>query len=109
MKTELAFNVMEKILPYVEEIMNDDAVKITSEDFAKDGAKVGDVMSKLLPLFITKHRDAMFSITGALNGITADEVKEQDFAETVKSLYESKFIDEMFGFFIWCLRLTRKV
>lgn len=107
MKTNIAFDVMEKILPDVAELMNDDDVKLDSEDFRKDGAKVGDMMTKLMPVFISRHRSAFFNIIAAISGKTAEEVAEQDFAETLKAFTEG-FTDDMFVFFVLCLRLARR-
>lgn len=103
MKTDFAFDVMEKILPDVAELMNDDEVKLPKEE----GAKVGDMMTKMLPVFITKHRTALYNIVGAISGKTSEDVAAQDWSETLK-IFMDGFTEGMFVFFICCLRLARR-
>lgn len=108
MPTEMAFDAMEKILPHLAEVINDADVKAFT-DLAKDpqGMKTpaGDVMEKMLPLFVTKHREAMFNIIAVFKGVTVEEVRAMPFIDTLQLMKEN-FIGDMLVFFIFCLRMV---
>lgn len=106
MKTEMAFDIMAKILPDVVEIVNDpemEAARVKLKQ--KDGASIKALMPEVLPLFITKHRAAVVNILAAAAGKTAEEINEQPFEQTAV-LTTSTFVEEIMFFFAFCLRMA---
>lgn len=106
MKTEMAFDIMEKILPDVVEIVNDpelEAVRVKLDP--KNSANIKALMPEVVPLFIKKHRTAMVNILAAAAGKTAEEINEQPFEKTAV-LTTATFIEEIMLFFAFCLRMA---
>ena len=108
MNTEKGFDLMADVLPYIAEILNDPDCDDAVADLREKGpnAESGDLISKLLPIFITKHRSALYSIAAAFAGKTVEAVREQPLAVTVADL-NGGCTGEMMAFFVWCLRMSR--
>lgn len=108
MKTSIAFEHMAHALPYVSELLNDEALvkaRIAMKTRA-DGEPInGTLLAELLPTFLLKKPEAVYGLLGALNGKTADEIAQQDFDKTVK-LLESPMLDELMRFFIFAVRMA---
>ncbi len=106
--TEKGFELMAEILPYMAEILNDpdgDAAVKPLREKGKD-ADSGDVMSSLMPIFLTKHREATFHIAAAFCGKSYEEVLAQPLHDTVEALrggVTADFID----FFVYCMHVSR--
>lgn len=107
MRTDLAFDVMAKILPDVVEILSDPATK---NAFDGDDVTVISGMGALMPALVVNHREAMLRIIGAISGKDADTVAAQDWAtETLTQWLDAKkFIDELLVFSLPWVRLARK-
>lgn len=106
--TEKGFDLMAEILPYMAEILNDpdgdEAVKPLREK--GKNAESGDVAAKLMPIFLTKHREATMHIAAAYSGKSYEEVCTQPLTATVAALRNgvtSEFID----FFVFCMHTSR--
>lgn len=108
MQTDVAFDMMEKLLPHLSAVINDADVGETMKEIRKKqgGQQSGDMMAALLPLFIGKHREAMFNIVAVLEGKTVDEVRCQEFSQTIAAMRRN-FVDDMLVFFHYCLRMAR--
>lgn len=111
MKATLAFDTMERILPFVAAIVNDaetqDVVSFVRK--AEKNSPVGESMAKVLPLFVGPHREDMFGIVAGLKGITVEDAKELDLSEIIKVFNDSNTLYDMLSFFTCCLRLVRVV
>lgn len=107
MKTEQAFDLMEKLLPHVAAVMNDAETHATVEDLRADkNIKGGDAMARLLPLMLGKHRQEMYEIAAIVMGKTAEEVVSMPIDKTLKALNEG-FTDHMLLLFGACMRIVR--
>lgn len=108
MTTEMAFDAMEQLLPHLAEVINDVEVKQLA-DFARTeegkSSPASDLMADMLPLFITKHRDAMMHIVAVFKGVTVEEARAMPFKETLEAL-RSNFMGDMLLFFMLCLRMA---
>ena len=105
MKTEIAFDMMSKILPDVVEIINDP--KLTN---AKAAAKAANktfkqAMPELLPLFLEDHREAVLRIFAAVQEKSVEDVKAQPFKETTIAAVAG-VMEEVMLFFGFCLRMA---
>ena len=110
MQTDVAFEKMEKLLPYVSAVINDAELSALMQEIRrKQGSqKAGNAMDSLLPIFIAKHRDEMWNIVAILSDKSVEEVKEQEFGVTLDVMRKC-FLDEMLVFFHYCLRMARSV
>lgn len=109
MQTEKALDVMMGILPDVAAIMNDtEAEDIIAKVKAKDQElEAGDAMQQLVPLFARKYRAELYRIVAAMQGVTVEEVKNQNITQTVMSL--SSGLRVYSGFFACCLHMARNM
>lgn len=108
MKADVAFETMEKILPHVSAIFNDDDASNAVKMLRKDGKNmlVGDMMKELLPLFIGPHKEDMFAIVAGLKGCTVEEAKALDLKE-INTVMRENFVGDMVLFFGNCLTMAR--
>lgn len=108
MTTEMAFDAMEQLLPHLAEVINDVEVKRLT-DFAKTeegkNSPASDLMAAMLPLFITKHREAMMHIVAVFKGVSVDEARAMPFKDTLDVLRDN-FMGDMLLFFMLCLRMA---
>nr|MBR4281676.1 hypothetical protein [Clostridia bacterium] len=108
MPADIAFDKMEKLLPYLSEVLNDADVKAFRDAAGTTetaNMPAGDAMQQLLPLFVTKHREAMFNIIAVFKGVTVDEAREMPLSDVLKVMKEN-FVGDMLVFFIFCLRMV---
>lgn len=108
MKTSIAFEHMTRALPYVAELLNDDAViaaKVAMKTRTEGEAVNGKLLSDLMPTFLMKKPDAVYGLLGAISGKTPEEIAEQDFSKTIK-LLESPMLDDLMRFFIYAVRMA---
>ena len=107
MNTATGFELMEKILPDVAEIMGDEDVKRLKEQIQADAEHGGakNVFMPTMQLFLGKHREAMFRIAAALCGKTVEETMAQPMEETMEAL-QTRFSEDMIRFFALCLRMV---
>lgn len=103
MNTVESFDMMEKLLPDIVELLADPAIAEFKETARNERVKSSEVIAGLLPVFITKHRNATLRIIAEVSGKTVDEVKKQPLADTIEDF---KFSDEVYSFFGSCLRLV---
>lgn len=107
MNTRMQFEIMEKALPYAAELMDFKELRDAKASIKNaDSMSNGELMQTLMPIFLTKKPDAVFGMLGALEGKTAEEIAEQDFAETRK-LLKSPIINDLFDFFTFSVRMAR--
>lgn len=108
MRVDVGFDMMERTLPYLAELLDDADFKTAVEGMRKGFATrpVGSLMVSMLPYFIREHRDAVIGLIAALKGCTIDEAKDMELHEAVDVL-QDLFVEDMCRFFLCCLRMTR--
>lgn len=110
MDTDKALDVMMEILPDVAIIMNDkDAEDVLKQVKGKDAGNMdaGDAFNALIPLFAKKYKPQFLRIVAACQGCSADDVKKQNFTQTVSVFAAS--LRAMNGFFTCCLHMVRNM
>lgn len=108
MTTEMAFDTMEKLLPHLAEVLGDVEIRQMVEMAKADGGKTTpakELLTAMLPLFVTRHRDNMLNIVAAMKGVTVEEAQAMPFADTLATL-RGNFVEEMLLFFMLCLRMV---
>lgn len=108
MKTSVAFENMSRALPYVAELLNDEAVidaKRIMKTRADGEAMNSSLLTSLMPTFLTRNPHAVYGLLGAISGKTPQEVADQDWDDTVK-LLESPILDDLMRFFIFAVRMA---
>lgn len=106
MNTELGFDLMEKLLPDVAAILNDEKVKKIKAEMRSDGSiAIGEGMNAVLPLFLGKYRENLIRMAAAISGKSEKEIMEQPMGETL-AVFQAGVTDEMLSFFASCLRMV---
>lgn len=107
MRADMAFETMERLLPHLSAIINDeDGAALMRTIREKGNSPAGNVMQELLPLFLGPHKEDMFCIVAVLKGCTVEEVKALDLKE-VNAILRENFVGDMVSFFGNCLKLAR--
>lgn len=107
MQADIAFDKIEKMLPYLSEILTDADGKALMDSIRKDkDQSAGQVMGAILPLFVTTHREAVFGIVAALKDITTEEAKQLDLKELSAAMRDN-FVGDVLLFFGSCLTMAR--
>lgn len=108
MKTSVAFETMSRALPYVAELLNDEAVidaKRIMKTRAEGETMNSGLLTSLMPTFLTRNPRAVFGLLGAISGKTPEEIAEQDWKDTAK-LLETPLLDDLMRFFIFAVRMA---
>lgn len=110
MNTEIGFDMMDKLLPYVAAVLEDDKVgeykaALRQEKGDTGGIDVAAAMRSLLPLFLGPQRENMLHIAAIIAGKTVEEIKAQPLTDTVKLLHDG-IMGDMMVFFASCLRMA---
>lgn len=109
MNTKMQFEAMEKALPYAAELLDTEELLSFKEDMKQKGKlSGGEAMKALLNIMLVKKRDVVFGLLGAISGKSAEEIAEQDWAET-KKLMENPILNDVCDFFIFSVRMVRNV
>ena len=107
MRADVAFETMEKLLPYLSNVINDEeGAELMRSVREKGKIPAGNVMQELLPLFLGPHKEDMFGIVSALKGCTVEEAKALDFKE-INAIMRENFVGDMVLFFANCLTMAR--
>lgn len=107
MKADIAFETMERILPHLSAILNDEeASKIVKALRGDKNRLAGDTMQELLPLFLGPHKEDMLGIVAGIKGCTAEEAKAMELRE-INTLLRENFVGDMVLFFANCLTMAR--
>lgn len=107
MRADVAFETMEKVLPYLSAIINDEeGATLMRSIREKKNAPAGNVMQEMLPLFLGPHKDDMFGIVAALKDCTIEEAKAMEMKD-LNAVLRENFVGDMVLFFGNCLTLAR--
>lgn len=104
MPAEKAFEAMGRMIPHVSAILEDPEVIECKNLFKASGANGAMLMSRAMPLLLTKHPGHIFSVVAAATGKAEEEVKTMSLAE-LKAAFEEAWADVL-DFFPFCLRLV---
>ena len=107
MSTEQGFDVMEKLVPYVNEIVSDEEVGKIAAAY-RESRNAADSMGQLFPLMVQKHRDALYGMVAVTSGKTVEEVRKQPLSKT-KEGFDAALCDDVIDFFILFLRMAVRV
>ena len=109
MNTRMRFEAMERALPYAAELMDSVELKNFKEAVAEQKIETGgERMQELLNVLLVTKRETVFGLLGAVCGKTAEEIAEQDWAETSK-LMNDPILNDVCNFFIFSVRMARIV
>lgn len=111
MTTEMSFDVMQNILPYVVEINGDEEIQNAKKAYIGENGNNDPymLMNALLPLLLARHRKAVYILMGSVCGKTAEEVAAQDFKTTLADWKAAtEFVGEMAGFFVPAARMVAR-
>ena len=107
MPTDQGFDVMQRLTPYVNEIIGDEEVTKIAEEFREKKNALSS-MNRLFPLMLERHRDALYGMVAAVGGKTVEEVRSQPLGQT-KEGFQEAMSDDVFDFFILFLRMAVRV
>lgn len=109
MNTKMKFESMANALPFIGEIADCETIKTFRKQIKDEKSlRITDLMSEIMPIFLTEKRDAVFGLLAAISGKTVQEIADQDWEET-KKLMDSPILDDLFSFFIFSVRMARNV
>lgn len=101
--TDQAANVLLLVTPDIGAIMQDETLieKFTNQTTEPDKAtETGiKIFMDLLPILLTKYRQNIYNIIGALNEKTAEEVATQSLKETIAEITEIFNDEDLLSFF----------
>lgn len=107
MKTDLTFDVMEKMLPAVTAIITDDDIRAAMDELRAGKKQPVDTFGAIMARLLV-NREATMEIAAAIQGITTDEVAQQEFSATIKTLAKDAILENMLLFFVLWLRILRR-
>ena len=106
MNTETAYEMMQKVLPDVVEIVTDpDVEALRLKIDQKKGDSIKLLLPEAVPLLLTKHKTATLNILAAAAGKSVAEILAQPFSDTA-ILTTSTIMEEIMLFFAFCLRMA---
>lgn len=103
MNTEQAADALVRMAQPVANILDDKDIDPILQRFSKSKNKsmtkiVADFIPKIVPLALKTHRDDVFEIVGALEGVSADEVRKFPVLKTMAIIRDS-FDKDLIDFF----------
>lgn len=103
MSTEQAADALVRMAQPVANILDDKDVDPILQKFSKSKNKsmtkiAADLIPKIVPLALKAHRDDVFEIVGALECVTADEVRKFPVLKTMAIIRDS-FDKDLIDFF----------
>lgn len=110
MDTKTTFEVMEKALPLVLELIRDEEVVEFKERFKgenKEDVTIGEAMEKLMGIFLLKKRAVVVQLLSVVTGKSVEQIEEQDYSIT-KIDMKNTVIGDIFDFFGWSLHMAVK-
>ena len=115
MTTEKTFDSMILLLDHITPILEDADSRSLREllrpkdDGHKADFSTADLLARLFPLMIGKHRNEMYGILGILTGETAEAVKEMPFEKIKDVLKNDNLLKDFFDFFPFLLQMALRV
>ena len=108
--TDEALDVLCEITPYVSNIVSDETLMETlNKTVKKDGMTRAGVLvagaeklSRLVPIVMKEHRNDVYGILAAVNGLDTDEIAKQNIIKTSMQIRDVCADREMLDFFRSC-------
>lgn len=108
--TDEALDVLCEITPYVSNIITDEELMETlNKTIKKDGMTRAGVLlagaeklSRLVPIVMKEHRNDVYGILAAVNGLDVDEIAKQNIIKTSMQIRDVCADREMLDFFRSC-------
>lgn len=66
-------------------------------------AIAGEKVAELIPLLLKKHKDDVFGIVAAVNGLTLEQVRQQKIIKTMTAIKEMAQDKDLIDFFRSCV------
>lgn len=66
-------------------------------------AIASEKVAELIPLLLKKHKDDVFGIVAAVNGLTLEQVRQQKIIKTMTAIKEMAQDKDLIGFFKSCV------
>lgn len=109
--TDRAADILCEISVYTLNILSDEEIRdslkkqtdekkqqTAGEKYAIGAQKIG----QWIPLILKKHRDDVFAILAAINGVTVDAIREQNVLTTMRQIRELAKDKDLIDFFKSC-------
>lgn len=108
--TDEALDVLCEITPYVSNIVSDETLMETlNKTIKKDGMTRAGVLvagaeklSRLVPIVMKEHRNDVYGILAAVNGLDVEEIAKQNIIKTSMQIRDVCADKEMLDFFRSC-------
>ena len=108
--TDEALDVLCEITPYVSNIVSDETLLETlNKTIKKDGMTRAGVLvagaeklSRLVPIVMQEHRNDVYGILAAVNGLDVEEIAKQNIIKTSMQIRDVCADKEMLNFFRSC-------
>lgn len=108
--TDEALDVLCEITPFVSSIISDeDLMETLNKTIKKDGmTRVGvmlagaEKLSRLVPIIMKEHRNDVYGILAAVNGLDIDEIAKQNIIKTSMQIRDVCADKDMLDFFRSC-------
>ena len=106
--TDNALDVFCEVIPYIEQIMNDEELvaelkkELDIDENTTNVEKTAIVLSKvkvIAPIILKKRRDDVLGIVAAINGVSVKDIKEQNVVKTLIQVREVLNDKEFMDFF----------
>lgn len=110
MDTKTTFEVMEKALPFVLDLIRDEEVVEFKEKFRgeeKEDVTLGEAMEKLMGIFLIRKRDVVIKLLSVVTGKSVEEIEKQEYSVTKIEL-KNLLNGDIFDFFTWSLHMATK-
>ena len=111
--TERAADVLCEVSIYALNILSDKELlaSLRMQIDGKDGdstkaeliAVASEKIAELIPLLLKKHKDDVFGIVAAVNGLTLEQVRQQKIIKTMTALKEMAQDKDLIDFFRSCV------
>lgn len=108
--TDEALDVLCEITPFVSSVISDeDLMETLNKTINKDGMTRAGVMlagaeklSRLVPIIMKEHRNDVYGILAAVNGLDIDEIAKQNIIKTSMQIRDVCADKDMLDFFRSC-------
>lgn len=111
--TERAADVLCEVSIYALNILSDkellDSLRMQLEGTDGDSTKAeliavaSEKIAELVPLLLKKHKDDVFGIVAAVNGLTLEQVRKQKIIKTMTAIKEMAQDKDLIDFFKSCV------
>lgn len=111
LSTEKAMDVLCELAPFATKLLGDsellDELKAAvdfskAETLAEKTALVGEKISKIIPIFLRKHKNDVFGMIAVLNETSFEKIAGQNIVKTMHQIKDIVKDKELIDFFKFC-------